>query len=262
MANATQSSHRFESVVSLGLCALAATCAGTTSPANASQNLALQVEESQQRRDSQVRQVRSLRRYTLHNERWKSDAIMDVLMTWDGHLRKQFEIVSSNVDGYQHRVLLKIVQGEVESAAAEDRDTAVTDQNYSIERIGTGSFNGRTCDMVTLTPKRRNKLLLEGKACIDPRDAAVVMMEGRTPKSLSFWVGRAEVKQEFRKVGEFWVPSYNRSTAPVKLIGTTELTIQFLDYSITPKAGSVLTACSSHPCSPLVTKSTIMRSSL
>ena len=260
MAIATQSSCRFESVVSLGMCALAVTYGGTISPT--AQNLAALVEESQHRRDCQVREIRSLRRYTLHNARWKSDAIMDVLMTWDGHNRKQFEIISSNVEGYQHRVLLKIIQGEVESAAVDDRDSAITDENYTIERIGPGSYNGRACDMVTLTPKRRNKLLLEGKACIDPRDAAVVMMEGRTPKSLSFWVGRADVKHEFRKIGEFWVPSYNRSSAPVKLIGTTDLTIQFLDYSIAPRAGSLLTACSSRPCSPLLTKGGTMRSSL
>ena len=253
---------RFEKVAALGLCAWAAACAGTVAPIQTEQNLAALVEASQQRRDSHVREIRSLRRYTLHNDRWKSDATMDVVMTWDGRSRKQFEIVSSNVEGYQHRVLLKIIQGEVESAAVDDRDTAVTGNNYSIELIGPGSVNGRACDMVTLVPKRRNKLLLEGKACIDPRDAAVVMMQGRTPKSLSFWVGRADIKQEFRKIGEFWVPSFNRSSAPVKLIGTTELTIQFLDYSITPKAGSVLTACSTRPCSPLLTKGVTMRSSL
>jgi hypothetical protein len=253
---------RLEKVAALGLCAWAATCAGTVAPIQTGQNLAALVEASQHRRDAQVREIRSLRRYTLHNERWKSDATMDVVMTWDGHSRKQFEIVSSNVEGYQRRVLLKIVQGEVESAAVDDRDTAVTGENYAIEPIGPGSVNGRPCDMVTLVPKRRNKLLLEGNACIDPRDTAVVMMQGRTPKSLSFWVGRADVKHEFRKIGEFWVPSFNRSSAPVKLIGTTELTIQFLDYSIIPKAGSVLTACSTHPCSPLLTKAAIMRSSL
>jgi hypothetical protein len=48
-------------------------------------------------------------------------------------------------------------------------------------------------------------------------------------------VGRAYVVQEFRKVGDLWYSSLNQSKADVRFLGTTELIIKYLDYSITKK---------------------------
>jgi hypothetical protein len=70
---------------------------------------------------------------------------------------------------------------------------------------------------------------------------AMVRMEGRTAKNISFWIGKAYVIQEFRKVGEFWYSSKSHSTADVKFLGKTELIIKYLDYAITPKTGAAVT---------------------
>jgi len=63
----------------------------------------------------------------------------------------------------------------------------------------------------------------------------MVRMEGRTTRNMSWLVGRAYVVQEFRKVGDLWYSSLNQSKADVRFLGTTELIIKYLDYSITKK---------------------------
>ena len=95
---------------------------------------------------------------------------------------------------------------------------------------------------MTLVPRTRTRFTLDGHACVDMSDMAMVRMEGRTAKRISFLVGRADVVQEFRKIGEFWYSSTSRSSADVKFLGRTELIITYLDYTITSRTGAVITA--------------------
>ena len=86
--------------------------------------------------------------------------------------------------------------------------------------------------LCSLKPKRGSKYLIEGKAWIDPNENAIVRVEGRTAKSVSFWIGKPHIIQEFRKVGDVWVSASNRSTSDVKLLGHTELYVEFVNYQV------------------------------
>jgi hypothetical protein len=93
-----------------------------------------------------------------------------------------------------------------------------------------------------LVPRIRTRFTLDGHACVDMSDLAMVRMEGRTAKRISFLVGRADVVQKFRKIGEFWYSSESHSTADVRFLGRTELIIKYLNYTITSRTGAVVTA--------------------
>ena len=126
-------------------------------------------------------------------------------------------------------ILVKILDGEVQAAARQDRDGNINASNYELRPMPTNMQGPQACRTVTLVPRRRTRFTLDGHACVDMSDMAIVRMQGLTAKCISFLVGRAEVVQEFRKIGEFWYSSTSRSAADVKFLGRTELIIKYLD---------------------------------
>jgi hypothetical protein len=48
-----------------------------------SENWAAKVAAAEQKRDARIREVRAIRRYVLHNPRWKTDAVMTDMMSTD-----------------------------------------------------------------------------------------------------------------------------------------------------------------------------------
>jgi hypothetical protein len=210
--------------------------------------LAQLVAQADQRREAQLGEVRSSRRYTLRNARWKSDAVMEVEFTTVGQSKKDYRILSTNAAGLQKKVFQKLLDGEVKTVLDKEDKGWITPENYDLKPVGTESIEGRPCRWVELIPKRKSKFIMEGRACIDLQDHALVRLVGRPVKSLSFWVGKPHIVQEFQKHGPFWLYSRLKSTANVRLLGKTELTIDYLDYSVTPTATSLLRTCSSPAC--------------
>jgi hypothetical protein len=204
-------------------------------------DLAAQIAAAESRRDANVREVRSVREYVVRNPRWQTDAMMHATMITSADGSKRYEIIRTNAEGLRKKILLRILDGEVQAAATKDRDGNVNAENYEI-RPNSANATAQPCRSVTLAPKKRTRFTLEGHACVDMSDMAIVRMEGRTAKRISFLVGRAYVVQEFRKIGEFWYSSGSRSTADVKFFGRTELVITYSDYTITSRTGTVTTA--------------------
>jgi len=204
--------------------------------------------EAGSRRDADVSEVRSVRRYILHNDRWSEDAIAEVLFILRGNTVASYSILSTNTKGLHREILKRILDGEVE--AWKKREAEITPANYDAKPIGMRVVNGKNCEALELSPKGKSRFVLEGWLCGDPHDSAITHLEGTTAKSVSFWVGKAHITQDFRKIGPYWYSSASRSTADVRFFGTSQLTINYLDYQITPKKGAALLACRSTGCSP------------
>lgn len=201
------------------------------------------VNDAEDRRESGVGTMISMRRYTLRNQRWEKDAVMDVRITSSPNATKRFEILAmENASGLQKKVFLKLLEAEVEASgnASQEAETRVNSDNYHFTALGTESINGRPCAVLGLKPKRNSKYLIAGKAWVDVQESAIVRVEGETARSVSFWIGKPQVTQSFRKVEGVWVSSANRSVSNVRLLGKTELTVDFLDYDIAQKDGRVV----------------------
>lgn len=186
-------------------------------------------------RESTVAKVVSTRRYVLRNKRWDNDAVMVVRITSQPNASKHFEIVSmENAEGLQRKVLHKLIEAEVEASRTprHEVETRISSENYDFAVIGSERMEGRDCVVLELKPKRSSKYLIAGKAWVDPKENATVRVEGQTARSLSFWIGKPRISQTFRKVDGVWVSAINRSVSDVKLIGRTELTVDFVDYDI------------------------------
>jgi hypothetical protein len=205
-------------------------------------DLAAQIAAAESRRDANVREVRSIREYVVRNPHWQTDAIMHATMITSADGSKRYDIISTNSEGMRRSILVRILDGEVQAAAKQDRDGNVNATNYELRPMPATTQGSQPCRTVTMEPRKRTRFTLEGHACVDMSDMAIVRMEGRTAKRISFLVGHADVVQEFRKIGEFWYSSTSRSAADVTFLGRTELIIKYLDYTITSKAGAVITA--------------------
>jgi hypothetical protein len=185
-------------------------------------------------RHEDVREYSVMRRYTLTDKRSGKASRMLVRMTYRKGQGKSFQIVdATGAEGLHRRVLQKIVDNEAESSRAGKADQyRINGNNYAIKLIGQEVSEGHPCYLVELTPRRKSKYLLQGKAWIDKEDLAVVRIEGRPTESLSFWVGKPYIIQSFQKVGGYWMASHNTSLSESRLFGTNELTIDYSGYNV------------------------------
>jgi hypothetical protein len=189
------------------------------------------VSAAETRREAEVGKIVSVRKYILKNKRWDKDAVMNVRITSQPNSKKQFDILSmENAEGLQKKVFLKLLEAEAEGS--HDAESALTSDNYDFEVVGNEMWNGRECLVLNLKPKRNSKYLIIGKAWVDTKEHAIIRIDGKTARNVSFWIGKPHVTQEFRKVDDIWVSSANRSVSDVKLMGRTELAIDFVDYEI------------------------------
>ena len=105
--------------------------------------------------------------------------------------------------------------------------------------VGEESINERPAYVIEIAPRTQNKYLIKGRIWVDAEDYAITRIEGMPAKNPSFWTKSVHFVHTYRKSGPFWFPATDRSETDARIIGTTELTIEYFDYDT---ATSVLSA--------------------
>ena len=148
---------------------------------------------------------------------------------------KQFSIISQQGSKtILNHVFPKLLQSEKEAATGKTRaGAALTSENYAFRWLGSDAIDGNSVYVLAVTPKRKDKFLVNGTIWVDVVDFAVVRVRGHPARNPSFWISDVTIEQDYRKVGEFWLPSRNRSTSKVRLGGRAMLQIEYHDYEIT-----------------------------
>jgi hypothetical protein len=174
-----------------------------------------------------------MRRYVLDNQRLHKRAEMLVQVQGDKDGTKHFEIVSE--DGWKaaHKhVLHKMLESETETSRPEKRAVArLNSENYEFSLIGTELAAGHTAYILEVRPKRSDKYLFEGRISVDAEDYALVRAEGKPAKKPSFWTKSIHFLQVYQKCGPVWFPLYTQSVTEAHLFGTTDVSIEYFDYS-------------------------------
>ncbi len=176
------------------------------------------------------------RHYVLHNKRFNKHAEMSVRMTYTAPGKKEFEVLSESGSGWiRSHVFRKLIQAEMDSARIDARkDSRITTENYDFHLLGTETANGRPCHLLDATPKTKNKYLFQGRVWMDTEDAAVARIEGSPAQNPSFWTTKVHFVHQYAKVGPYWLAASNISETEVRVFGSTELKIEYLDYVINP----------------------------
>jgi hypothetical protein len=178
----------------------------------------------------------SMRRYELENRGHHKRAGMLVRVTGHEDGSKTFETVSeSGWSVVLKHVFPRLLEAEVESSRPDARDRSrITPENYSFEMIGTTEeIRDRPAYVMAVEPKTKNKFLMRGRIWVDAEDYAIVRIEGQPAKNPSFWTKSVHFTHEYRKIGVFWFPVRDVSINDVRIVGTTEMRIEYFDYAVT-----------------------------
>jgi hypothetical protein len=238
------------------LAALALPCvARAQSPARKAQTslttdqVVSQLVQRNQSRAALLKHYESCRYYSVDYVGFPSGktAAMVVDMAYDAPAQKQFHIVKEQGS----RVLLDHVLGELIQNEKEALDKAnlgktdLTPSNYDFRLVGTDTIAGQPQYVLEVSPRFKSKFLYHGKIWVDANDFAVSRVEAQPAKNVSFWISHTEIQHEYKKVGEFWLPSRNTSVSHVRFGGTATLKIDYRDYRIgDPQPGSGSDVCS------------------
>lgn len=189
-------------------------------------------DQAEDARDARLKKYTATRRYVLNNKRFHKVGEMLVQVTYRKGEAKSFEILANDSEkDVSGHVFEKLLAAEVEASKRNDGDPSrISIENYELKLLGTEMVDGHQCYVIGLRPKKKNKFLLNGKAWIEANEFALVKLEGRPAENLSFWVGKPFISQTFVKVGEFWLSAQNRSLSDTRLLGESELRIEYSGY--------------------------------
>jgi hypothetical protein len=135
------------------------------------------------------------------------------------------------------RVFRKLLQSEQEAFNAENqKQVALNRDNYNFALVGYEQTPDGWQYVLSVEPRVKNKLLYRGKIWVDAQDFAVVRIEGEPARNPSFWTKDTKIEQIYGRVGEFWLPVFNRSSSSIRLGGRAEFSIEYKDYRITSTA--------------------------
>jgi len=148
--------------------------------------------------------------------------------------RKDFKIVSeSGPKWLVTRVLRRLVETEREAQDPANRaKVELNPRNYdfmSLEHLATSDGCAYT---LSVQPKIPSKFLYRGRVWVNEKDFAVCRIEAEPAQNPSMWITKTDIRQEYQKIGDFWLPLENRSISTLRLNGRATLTIKYGAYEI------------------------------
>jgi outer membrane lipoprotein-sorting protein len=184
-------------------------------------------------RQSSIEGYSGMRRYVLENQKFNKRAEMLVQVQGDKDGTKHLQVVSE--DGWKaaHKhVLHKMLESETEVSRPEMRASArLIPKNYDFALVGTELVADRTAYVLEIRPKRNEHYLFEGRIWVDAEDYALVRAEGKPAKKPSFWTKSIHFVQVYQKCGPVWFPLSTQSVTEARLVGTTDVSIEYFDYA-------------------------------
>jgi hypothetical protein len=207
-----------------------------THPALTASQIVDQLTERNVARAQALGRYQSRRSYSLDYVGFPTNlhAEMTVDMSYQAPATKQFTIVSESGSKWIiNHIFKRLLDSETEALDEENRQrTALDDKNYDFALLpDQGDANG--CPYVlAVTPKIPNKFLFRGRIWVDGKDFAVCRIEAEPARNPSFWIKKTQIHHAYLKIGDFWLPSDNKSVSSVRLGGLATLIIKYEDYRI------------------------------
>lgn len=173
--------------------------------------------------------------YSVITDRFGLRAEMTARVHRDHLKGKTFEVISrSGSHLVQSRVFDALLAAEV---SANQQGELLTPENYLFRLVKQVEYAGRPCFLLESEPRHKEKHLLEGKIWVDAEDFGVVHAEGRPAESLSMWVGRPLIVQDFTRIAGFWWAAKRHSYIDNFLLGKASLVVDYSDYEFEPRPG-------------------------
>lgn len=174
-----------------------------------------------------------MRRYRFENKRFNKRAEMSVRVVCDRTGAKTFEVVAESGSPFvRSHIIGRMIDAErTASEKNEHEQTRILPKNYDFRLLGTEMSDGRLEYVLEISPKTRNRFLVQGRIWIDSEDFAITRVEGAPAKNPSIWIRSVQIVQRYQRVGTLWLPASNRSRAEARIFGSTEVAIDYYDYA-------------------------------
>jgi hypothetical protein len=221
--------------------AVATLCVSAVAPGQKSENAATQLdfasvihllEQAQRSAKPQV-SYQVIRQYQLsesNSSHVSSSVVAEVEYFPPDHETYLIQEHSGSSRGEQ--VVKRILDHEsalVEAGPGSWSATLLTRDNYSFTNLGESMLGGKSFYLLGLTPKRKEKELIVGRAWVDKRTFLIRQIEGQLAKSPSWWLKKVHVQIDFSEVSGLWLQTAMEATADVRFIGSQTLQAQTLD---------------------------------
>jgi hypothetical protein len=178
----------------------------------------------------------STRIYELEYKGFPTDlrAEMTVDMTYNAPNKKEFKILSeSGPKWIIKRVLERLIDTEREAQEAANRTgVELNTRNYEFTMVEYRASADGCAYVLGVRPKVPNKFLYHGQIWVNDQDFAVCRIEAEPAKNPSIWITKTEIRHDYQKFGDFWLPVENQSVSTLRLHGRATLTIKYQNYEI------------------------------
>jgi ribonuclease HI len=162
------------------------------------------------------------------------EAEMRVVASYQSPTTKTFKITSQSGSKLViDRVFKRLLESEKEAAEPEMHARTLLDRaNYDFALLGMESSDRGSQYVLAVTPKTKSKYLYRGKVWVDAKDFAVTRIEAEPAQNPSFWTKKSEIRHDYVKVQNFWLPRHNESISYIRLGGRATLTIDYNHYRV------------------------------
>ena len=173
------------------------------------------------------------REYKLRNLRFDKEATVSVEATYRPGKGMTYTILESSGSPKLAEIVAKVLDSEVDnSSPAKLVHHLISPENYEVYVRGIEAMAGRSCYVIDLLPKHKNRYLMKGTAWVDRSSYDVVRLEGATSASVSMWIGTPHIEMDFGKIDGLWLPVRTGAVSSSLLLGRSELEIRYCDYVI------------------------------
>lgn len=172
-----------------------------------------------------IHQATTRRHLEARNEHFDTDAWMDVRTAADaGGFR--YTVLAEGGSGMVRSKALRGALEQEKRAWSEGQATRswFTVANYEFGDAGTDSEG---LARVTVTPRRRETLLVDGAIFLRPDDGALIRVEGSLAKSPSFWTRRIKLVRHYATINGVQLPVAVESTAQIRIAGSSTFHMRY-----------------------------------
>lgn len=133
-------------------------------------------------------------------------------------------------DTVKKQVIARYLQAEEQSQ--HDPALAVTPDNYHFKYKGRSQLNGREAHVFAVSPKKKRQGLYRGELWIDAETNLRVQETGYLVKNPSIVLRKVRFVRRFEIRDGLSVPRQLQTVADTWLVGKTELTIDYSNFSL------------------------------
>ena len=193
------------------------------------------MEEFGRWQKAQLESWTSTRVYTAENKRLHKWAQVKAQVDYVAPGKKSYAVLEHSGTGLiVDRVIRPILEAECESVL----NRAQSDINRTNYEFTFVEFDAaQNAYVFEASPHSPQRFLFRGRIWVDASTFGVRRVLGTPASRPSFWVKRTEFSHEYEDFGGFWLPVRHRSTAQLRLFGTSTLEIDYRLYRWSAKAG-------------------------